>query len=92
MPIAKRPWNGLGDVPYYVIKSLPKTAAGVVVIDPVIHRIRPNGSPTTEEALAKAFEIMDKGHVVAQVDVDVLDIHLSMAEVKKAYAQRSSRK
>ena len=86
MPIAKSPWNGLGDVPYYVMKSLPQTADGSAVLDPVIHRIRPTGRPTREEALDRAFKIMDQGRIVTKVKG--LDIHLSMAEVKKAYAQR----
>jgi hypothetical protein len=86
MPIAKRPWNGPGDVPYYVIKSLPKTADGSAVVDPVIHRIRPTGYPTKEEALDRAFKIIDQGRIVAEIKG--LDINLSMAEVKNAYAQR----
>jgi hypothetical protein len=80
-------WNSPGDPPFYVIEYSPKKAKGVVVeVDPTTLRFRPTGYPSKEEALARAFEIMDNGGMVKKVEG--LGFCLSKDEVKKAYAQR----
>jgi hypothetical protein len=86
MSKTKDRWNGLGDPPFYVIEYFTKSAKGVV-LESTQRRFRPTGYPAEDEALAKAFEIMDNGGIVTKIE-GPFDFHLSRDEVKKAYAQR----